>query len=91
MDARVLSNLKLEDARAIFRGDDPNVELPLLETRLEIMRQHGEILLREYNGSFVNCIKACEGSAQALLNLVCEKFPSFRDKAVYKGRNGWWR
>uniref|UniRef100_A0A5K3FM03 Queuosine 5'-phosphate N-glycosylase/hydrolase n=1 Tax=Mesocestoides corti TaxID=53468 RepID=A0A5K3FM03_MESCO len=87
LDANVLASLTLDDARSIFRSDDPNVEIPLLETRLQIMREHASTLLSDYSGCFTKCIEACHGSAAKLLKLVCEKFPSFSDKAVYKGRN----
>ncbi|CDI97224.1 protein of unknown function DUF2419 [Echinococcus multilocularis] len=87
LDPKVLSNLTLERSQSIFRADDPDVEIPLLEARLQIMHEHATTLLNDFGGCFTNCIKVCEASAAKLLQLVCDKFPSFQDRAVYKERN----
>ncbi|VDK33346.1 unnamed protein product [Taenia asiatica] len=87
LDPKVFSTLTLESCRSIFRADDAKVEIPLLEARLQIMHDHAATLLHDFDGCFTNCIKVCESSAAKLLHLVCDKFPSFRDRAVYKERN----
>lgn len=46
----------------------------------------GASLRENYSGSFVNCIKKCDGSAQRLLELVVTEFPCFRDEATFDGR-----
>ncbi len=88
MDANILANLTLDQARTVFRADDPSVEIPLLETRLKIMQEHARTLLADYGGCFTKCIEECQASATRLLQLVCQKFPSFCDKATYKGQSG---
>lgn len=36
----------------------------------------------------MNCVKAANGSAKALLNLVVTEFPCFRDEALFAGSQG---
>lgn len=43
---------------------------------------------QKYEGSFVNVIAQCGNSAQKLLQLLVQDFPSFRDTAPYSGRTG---
>ncbi|XP_006902025.1 PREDICTED: UPF0553 protein C9orf64 homolog [Elephantulus edwardii] len=45
-----------------------------------------KILLEKFGGSFLNCIKKCEKSAQKLMYLVVENFPSYRDVTQFKGK-----
>ncbi len=44
--------------------------------------------LQKYDGSFVNVVKEAEHSAQKLLKLVVEEFPSFRDVSTFEGKQG---
>ncbi|VDM18952.1 unnamed protein product [Hydatigera taeniaeformis] len=88
LDPNTLSTLTLEECRSIFRADNRDVEIPLLEARLQIMHEHATILMNDFDGCFTTCIKVCASSAVKLLHLVCDKFPSFRDRAIYKERHG---
>nr|VZI18438.1 unnamed protein product [Spirometra erinaceieuropaei] len=85
LDANVLASLTLEKTKHIFRSDT-SAEIPLLETRHKIMLSHAETLLKKYNGCFSNCLTSCNGSAADLLALVTRDFPSFDDRAVFKGQ-----
>lgn len=42
--------------------------------------------MENYNGSFVNMVKAADKSAMKLLNMVVTQIESFRDTAVYEGK-----
>jgi hypothetical protein len=73
-----------EQLEHVFRSD--TVEpIPMLKERIANLRQAGSVLLADFDGSFVNCIKKAENSAAALVTLVIDKFPSFCDEAVFKG------
>ncbi|KAM3176741.1 hypothetical protein ACTXT7_005902 [Hymenolepis weldensis] len=85
VDPKVLVNLTRSDLESIFKSASSS-PIPLLDERLEILHTNGRILLEQFGGCFTNCIKACDGSAVKLIQLVCEKFPSFRDEATYKGQ-----
>jgi hypothetical protein len=43
---------------------------------------------QEYGGHFSRCIEQSGGSAVDLVQLVIQKFPSYRDEAVYDGQRG---
>ncbi|KAL3455445.1 hypothetical protein BJX64DRAFT_71248 [Aspergillus heterothallicus] len=61
-------------------------EMPLLQERLECLREAGRVLCNDFNGSFTNCIYNANYSAAALVNLLAESFSCFRDEAVFNGR-----
>ena len=42
-------------------------------------------VLQKYDGTFVNCIKECEKSAQKLLQIILREFPAYRDIVTYNG------
>ena len=44
------------------------------------------MLLDKYQGSFVQCLKECDGSALKLLSMVTQDFPCFNDSTNYKGK-----
>ncbi|PWY68447.1 hypothetical protein BO70DRAFT_366120 [Aspergillus heteromorphus CBS 117.55] len=61
-------------------------EIPLLQERLQCLREAGRVLCREYEGSFVNCLYNANYSAAALVNLLAESFSCFRDETTFHGR-----
>lgn len=87
VDPKVLVSLTRSNLESIFKSASSS-PIPLLDERLGILHTNGHILLEQFGGCFTNCIKACDGSAVKLIQLVCDKFPSFRDEATYKGQKG---
>ncbi|XP_063400206.1 queuosine 5'-phosphate N-glycosylase/hydrolase-like isoform X2 [Mytilus trossulus] len=83
-DPKFYANITKEKLAEILKSDS-NYELPLLEERAQVLQEAGKKLVEKYDGSFVNCIEKCEKSAESLLNLVVEEFPSYRDVAEYNG------
>ncbi|KAG0347340.1 hypothetical protein BG004_007930 [Podila humilis] len=81
------SNEKLPDAEIerIFRSDTKE-QIPLLQERIRIMREAGEVLVEKFDGSFVNCIAQAEGSALKLVDIITSNFSSFKDEAEFCGR-----
>jgi hypothetical protein len=63
------------------RGD-----LQLMERRLGILRELGQVLLRDYGGDVCELVAAAEGSALGLVRLLAEQLESFRDVAEYRGQ-----
>ncbi|KAE8367342.1 hypothetical protein BDV27DRAFT_123994 [Aspergillus caelatus] len=61
-------------------------EIPLLQERLQCLRQAGRVLCEDFDGSFVNCIYNANYSAASLVNLMAESFPCFRDETSFQGR-----
>lgn len=86
LDAKFMANVSEDEFKELFRSDS-DVEIPLLQERLEGYRQSGSILLEKFGGTFVNCVRKCNKDATALLRVIVENFPSFRDEAVFKGQH----
>ncbi|GLG97259.1 hypothetical protein R5R35_004565 [Gryllus longicercus] len=81
-DPKFYSEVTLNDLQKIFRSGTAQ-PMPLLEERQKCLHEVGKVLLEKYNGSFVNCIRESEGSAQTLLNIITTNFPCFRDEAEF--------
>lgn len=43
---------------------------------------------KEYQGTFLNCIKRANGSAKYLLKLIVDSFPAYRDETLFLERKG---
>lgn len=80
------AKIDLDTLSNIFRPDDATTSIPLLEKRLECLHQVGERLSSKWQGQFENVIKAANKSAVALLQLIVEEFPCFRDVAQFAGK-----
>lgn len=85
IDPKYYSEVTQNDLEVIFRGDDNQTNIPLIKERVKNLHKAGQILLKKYQGTFVECIKSCSGSAEKLLKLIINDFDSFRDEADYKG------
>ena len=83
LDPRFLSELDKKELASILRG---NTEIPLLEERVKILNEIGNILIEKYNGCFSEIVKKAEGDALKLLEIVLTSFPSFQDFETYKGK-----
>lgn len=75
--------MTLDEVRHILRSDT-DVPMPLIEERHRILNETGKILLEKFGGSFLNCVQKSDKSAQKLLHLVVENFPSYRDVTQFE-------
>ncbi|MBU2498433.1 MAG: queuosine salvage family protein [Proteobacteria bacterium] len=76
---KALSSAQLGE---ILRGRG---ELQLMEPRLQILHELGEIIESRYDGSVSKLLAAAGRSAQGLVRLLAETFLSFRDVAEFEG------
>ncbi|XP_066431550.1 queuosine 5'-phosphate N-glycosylase/hydrolase-like [Eleutherodactylus coqui] len=83
--ASYYANITMDQLKHVLRSDS-DFPIPMIEERLEILHQTGKILLEKFGGSFLNCVKMSEKSAEKLLRLVVENFPSYRDEGVFQGQ-----
>ncbi|CAO3613519.1 unnamed protein product [Cunninghamella echinulata] len=74
-----------EELASIFKSDTIE-EISLLSDRIQLMKQAGQVLCQHFNGSFLYCIQKANHSAQSLIDIILEHFPSFRDIHEFKGR-----
>ncbi|ORX56782.1 hypothetical protein DM01DRAFT_1303086 [Hesseltinella vesiculosa] len=84
-DPKYLAQANPEDLAKIFRSDTKE-QVPLLDLRVRLMKEAGITICQHFGGSFVHCLQRANHSAQALLDLLLEHFPSFRDVHEFKGR-----
>ncbi|KAM7077113.1 queuosine 5'-phosphate N-glycosylase/hydrolase isoform 2-T3 [Ciconia maguari] len=81
--ASYFATMTLDQVRHVFRSDT-EVPIPLIEERHRVLNESGTVLLEKFGGSFLTCVKMSEKSAQKLLHLVLENFPSYRDEALFE-------
>ncbi|KFV44452.1 UPF0553 protein C9orf64, partial [Gavia stellata] len=81
--ASYFATMTLDQVRHVFRSDT-EVPIPLIEERHRVLNESGTVLLEKFGGSFLTCVKMSERSAQKLLHLVLQNFPSYRDEAVFE-------
>lgn len=84
-DAKFYSTISKEQLMEILKSDDGITEIPLLRWRLHCLHQVGRVLIENWKGQFQNMVKAADGSAVKLLQIIWRNFPCFRDSAVYNG------
>ena len=81
-DAGYLSGISLYDLKSIFDGRG---DLQLMDRRLSILHELGEVLIGDYDGQAHRLVEAAGHSAIKLARLVADKLSSFRDIAEYAG------
>src|SRR5438876_11616328 len=91
-DAEYLSTMSREALAYVFRSvqaADGSIGemIPLFDARLAHVHEVGRVLLERYHGQFVYAIEKAGGSAVNLALLLAQEFTSFRDVAVYRGRD----
>ncbi|UYV72397.1 C9orf64 [Cordylochernes scorpioides] len=84
-DPQFYTSVSLEELQHLLRPTYGG-PMPLLPLRHQLLKESGSILIQKYGGSFINCIKECDHSAEKLVKLLVDNFPSYRDEAVYEGQ-----
>lgn len=84
LDASYLSSFSKEDAAYVFRGMD-GIFIPLLERRVEFLREASWILLDRYGGTFVTALEDVGYDVVELVREIVAHFFSFHDTAVLEG------
>ncbi|KAM6170356.1 queuosine 5'-phosphate N-glycosylase/hydrolase [Rhynchocyon petersi] len=83
--ASFYATVSLEQIQYVLRSET-DIPMPLIEERHRILNETGKILLEKFGGSFLNCVQNSGKSAQKLMHLVVENFPSYRDVTQFKGK-----
>ncbi len=86
LDGKFLARLTRSDMERIFAG---NMEIPMLDEKMVVFRQTGEVLARNYDGRFVNFVKSCPprlyDNGKGLVDRLVKEFPRFNDVSQYDG------
>ena len=82
-NAEFLRDITAEKLKSLLGGFGA---LSLLDKRIGALNELGQILLTDYAGRAVNFVEDAGGSAVRLARLLARKLSSFRDMALYEGR-----
>lgn len=85
LDAQYISSISSGDGADFFRGTD-GVQIPLLQERLNNLREAGKVLTEKFDGKFTNIVTSANYDAIEIIKLVIRHFPSFRDVSILEGR-----
>jgi hypothetical protein len=87
LDGKYLAQLTRPQMEQIFAA---NIEIPMLDEKMEIWRQVGAVLAEKYNGRFHNFVKSCPprlyDNGAGLIDRLVKEFPRFNDVSPYDGQ-----
>jgi Potential Queuosine, Q, salvage protein family len=85
-DGKFLAKVTRPELDKIFAG---NIEMPMLDEKLEVLHQVGSVLAEKYDGRFHNFIKSCPpllyDGGNGLVERMAREFPRFNDVSEYDG------
>jgi hypothetical protein len=86
LDGKFLAKMTRGDMEKIFAG---NIEMPMLDEKLELFHEVGGILASKYGGRFYNFIQSCSpklfDNGNGLVERLAAEFPRFNDVSRYDG------
>jgi hypothetical protein len=86
LDGSYLAQLTRPQMEKIFAG---NIEIPMLDEKLELWRQAGAVLAAKYHGRFHNFIRSCSprlyDHGNGMVDRLVVEFPRFNDVSRYDG------
>lgn len=85
LDARYLADFDKSKAKEFFKSSN-GIPIPLLDKRIENLREAGRVLLNKYEGEFINVVKKSNFDAIKLVKILTDDFSSFRDVAELDGK-----
>ncbi len=87
LDGRYLAKLTRPELAKIFEG---NIEMPMLDEKLQVLSGVGRILTERYGGFFHNFVATCSprlfDSGKGLVDRLVAEFPRFDDVSPYRGQ-----
>jgi hypothetical protein len=86
LDGKFLAKITRRDMEKIFAG---NMEMPMLEEKMELLRQVGGVLAAKYGGRYYNFIRSCPprlyDNSKGLVERLTAEFPRYNDVSLYDG------
>jgi hypothetical protein len=86
LDGKFLAAVTRPEMERIFAA---NIELPMLDEKMEIWHQVGAVLAEKYHGRFHNFVKSCPpriyDNGAGLIDRMVKEFPRFNDVSPYDG------
>ncbi len=86
LDGKFLATVTRTQMDKIFTG---NIEIPMLESKLQDCHEVGKVLAEHYDGRFHNFIKSCPpklyDNGKGLVDRLVTEFPRFNDVSQFEG------
>jgi len=86
LDGKFLARVTRPELERIFAG---NIEMPMLDEKMEVWNQVGAVLADKYDGRFHNFVKSCSArlydNGNGLVDRMVKEFPRFNDVSDYDG------
>jgi len=87
LDGKYLAEANRKDLEKIFQG---NIEMPMLDERVKIFNEVGQVLRKKYQGHFHNFIEDCSpklyDQGRGIIDRLTSELPSFNDVSPFKGQ-----
>jgi hypothetical protein len=90
LDGRFLAKITRADMARIFSSNIAgNIEMPMLDEKMEVWQQVGAVLAEKYDGRFQNFIRSCPpklyDNGKGIIERLAKEFPRFNDVSEYDG------
>lgn len=86
LDGNFLARVTRPEMEKIFAG---NMEIPMLDEKMAVFHQAGEVLAAKYDGHYINFVKSCSprlyDNGNGLVDRLAKEFPRFNDVSQYDG------
>ena len=86
LDGKFLAKITRRDMEKIFAG---NIEIPMLEEKMKLFHEAGEVLAAKYGGRYYNFIRSCSprlyDNGNGLVERLAAEFPRYNDVSQYDG------
>jgi hypothetical protein len=86
LDGKYLAGISRTELNKIFEG---NIEMPMLDEKLEVLHQVGRVLAEKYDGRFHNFVRSRSprlyDNGNGLVDRMVKEFPRFNDVSMVDG------
>jgi hypothetical protein len=86
LDGEYLARVTRTELSKVFEG---NIEIPMLDEKLEVLHQVGRVLQQKYSGRYHNFVRSCSpklyDNGNGLIDRLVAEFPRFNDVSMLDG------
>jgi hypothetical protein len=86
LDGNYLARITRAELNEVFKG---NIEMPMLDEKLEVLQQAGKVLAEKYGGRFHRFVHSCStklyDKGNGLIDRLVTEFPRFNDASLLDG------
>jgi Potential Queuosine, Q, salvage protein family len=86
LDGNYLAKITRAELNKVFEG---NIEMPMLDEKLEVLQQAGKVLAEKYGGRFHKFVHSCSqrlyDNGNGLIDRLVKEFPRFNDVSYLDG------